>query len=115
MWYISYVTLIISQTMNYLQLNFHSDTGHGWLKVTTHQLAELGIYNQVSRYSYINVAYSNDDESYDVYLEEDCDAPLFLNALKEQGIEFTINYIDDGDHSFIRRKHRFPSQQVETV
>lgn len=101
--------------MNNLQLNFHSDAGHGWLKVTTHQLAELGIYNQVSHYSYINIAYANDDESYDVYLEEDCDAPLFLNALKEQGIEFTINHIDDGNNSFIRRKHRFPSQQVETV
>jgi len=101
--------------MNNLQLNFHSDAGHGWLQVTTHQLAELGIYNQVSRYSYINLAYSNDDESYDVYLEEDCDAPLFLNALKEQGIKFTINNIDDGDHSFIRRKHHFPSQKVQTV
>jgi len=101
--------------MNNLQLNFHSDAGHGWLKATTQQLAEIGIYNQVSRYSYINIAYANDDESYDVYLEEDCDAPLFLNALKDQGIEFTINYIDDGGHSFIRRKHRFPSQKAETV
>ena len=101
--------------MKDLQLNFHSDAGHGWLKVTTHQLTELGIYNQVSRYSYINTAYSNDDESYDVYLEEDCDAPLFLNALKDRDIEFTINHIDDGDHSFIRRKRHFPSQKVQTV
>ena len=101
--------------MNNVQLDFHSDAGHGWLKVTTQQLDELGIYNQVSRYSYINVAYSNDDESYDVYLEEDCDAPLFLNALKDQGIEFTLNYIDDGNNSFIRRKHRFPSLETQTA
>ena len=101
--------------MKDLQLDFHSDAGHGWLKVTTHQLAELGIYNQVSRYSYINVAYSNDDESYDVYLEEDCDAPLFLEACKSKGIKVHIDYIDDGDNSFIRRKHRFPSQKAQTV
>jgi hypothetical protein len=101
--------------MNNLQLDFYYDIGHGWLKVTTAQLNELGIYNQVSNYSYINVAYSNDDESYDVYLEEDCDAPLFLNALKDHGIEFTLNNIDEGHSSFIRLKHRFPSLKTQNA
>lgn len=98
-----------------MTLDFHYDAGHGWLKVTTYQLAKLGIYNQVSRYSYIDIANANPDQSYNVYLEEDCDANLFLNACKDKGIEFTINEIDDGVNSPIRRKHRFPSKKVETV
>jgi len=93
-----------------MTLNFNYDAGHGWLTSNTSQLMELGIYDKVSRYSYINTAYANEDGGYNVYLEEDCDAPLLLNALKEHGIEFTINSIDNGDHSFIRLKPHFPSQ-----
>lgn len=101
--------------MKNIKSNFHYDAGHGWLKVTTRQLSKLGIYDQVSHYSYIDVANTNRDESHDVYLEEDCDAPLFLEACKSKGIKVHINYIDDGTNSPIRRKHRFPSRKVQTV
>ena len=95
-------------------LNFNYDAGHGWLTSNTTQLMELGIYDKVSRYSYINTAYSNEDGSYDVYLEEDCDAPLLLNALKERGVDYVIEHYDRGEDCFIRRKPHFPSQK-ETV
>jgi len=31
---------------------FHVDPGHGWLEVSRSELKELGILNQISRYSY---------------------------------------------------------------
>lgn len=49
---------------------FFSDPGHGWMEVDRSELKQLGIENQISDYSY-----QKDDK---VYLEEDCDAPLFL-------------------------------------
>lgn len=67
---------------------FYNDAGHGWVKVSKALLKELGIADKVSTYSYQRGA--------DAYLEEDCDASLLVNALKERGIEpkFTDKYSD---------------------
>ena len=58
---------------------FHSDEGHGWLKVPMVLLIELGIAGQVSSYSY--------EYSDHVYLEEDCDMGLFVEAWRKAGFE----------------------------
>ena len=52
--------------------NFISDPGHGWIAVPLVELRALGIAEQISEYSYILGA--------TVYLEEDCDAALFVKA-----------------------------------
>lgn len=54
------------------EFTFHEDPGHGWLEVPYHLLGLFKIKSKVSRYSYIN--------GETVYLEEDCDAPLFIRA-----------------------------------
>lgn len=59
---------------------FHSDVGHGWLEVAMRIVYELGI--EVSQYSYMR------DNKY--FLEEDCDAPRLLKALKAKDIRFKI-------------------------
>jgi len=59
---------------------FHSDPGHGWLAVKRSELLELELADKISTCSYQN--------GKTVYLEEDCDASLFINALKERDIEF---------------------------
>jgi len=51
---------------------FFNDSGHGWLRVKRSELIELGIEQQISACSYINGEYA--------YLEEDCDAGVFLRA-----------------------------------
>jgi hypothetical protein len=51
---------------------FYSDGSHGWLRVPAIKLEEYNITDKISRCSYIRGA--------DVYLEEDCDAPVFINA-----------------------------------
>src|SRR5208283_3098652 len=55
-------------------LTFHTDAGHGWLQVPRKALFDLGIAASISRYSYVKGDFA--------FLEEDCDAPKYLAALK---------------------------------
>lgn len=52
--------------------NFYTDAGHGWLRVSHSELAELGLTDKISPYSYRDHQFA--------YLEEDCDASLFVDA-----------------------------------
>ena len=63
--------------MDYIQ-----DPGHGWFKVSIKQLVKLGIADRISNFSYRRGTWA--------YLEEDCDATILFNALRERGIEPTI-------------------------
>jgi hypothetical protein len=51
---------------------FIADGGHGWISVPLEDIRRLGITDQISRYSYMTHKR--------VYLEEDRDAGLFLEA-----------------------------------
>ena len=53
-------------------LKFFEDPGHGWLEVPLAQVAALGITNKISGYSYRKGTMA--------YLEEDCDATLFIRC-----------------------------------
>ena len=66
-------------TMNSRTYMLHTDPGHGWLEVPMAELRRLGIAWSISScsYRYGGIA----------YLEEDCDAPRFVEALRAQGIE----------------------------
>lgn len=64
------------------KLTFLNDPGHGWLSVSNKDVKELGIADEISRYSYMSPTRS--------YLEEDCDAGIFLNAAKAAGWEVEI-------------------------
>lgn len=52
---------------------FYSDPSHGWLRVSLKDIIKLGIQDKISGCSYEHGSY--------VYLEEDCDANLFLDAI----------------------------------
>ncbi len=75
---------------------FYEDPGHGWLAVPLKDLRALGIQNQISACSYLN--------GDTAYLEEDCDAPRFVEAYKNQivgpGPVFTEKY---QEHTPIRK------------
>jgi len=51
---------------------FYSDPGHAWLEVTRTEIKKLGLADQISSCSYQHEKH--------VYLEEDCDMPLFVKA-----------------------------------
>lgn len=59
--------------------HFYYDPAHGWVKVPIKLLKELNIHAEISGFSYWNGDYA--------YLEEDCDAFLFHNRIKETQIE----------------------------
>ncbi len=79
--------------------NFYSDPGHGWLEVSREELAMLHIDDAISQYSY-----QSGDK---IYLEEDCDASLFIDALENIGIKFTFNSITSNNDSPIRMLKRY--------
>ena len=64
------------------KLTFYTDPGHGWLEVPRADLAELGIAASVTPYSYAKHSR--------VYLEEDLDASLYLEAAKAAGWRVTM-------------------------
>jgi len=78
-------------TKNTLTYNWISDPGHAWLEVSLDEIYALNIQDQISRYSYIR--------GERVYLEEDCDAGIFIEALKAriptwEEIRFTQTSLD---------------------
>ena len=78
---------------------FFKDPGHGWLEVGRDELAMLHIDDAISSYSY-----QRGDK---VYLEEDCDAALFINALENIGFKFTFTSITSNNDSPIRMMKRY--------
>lgn len=64
-------------------LNMISDPGHGWLSISMKDLVELDIVDQISNCSRFNKGR--------VYLEEDCDAFVYLKAARAAGWEVKIN------------------------
>lgn len=71
---------------------FHSDAGHSWLQVPKSELKELGIKDKISKCSYM--------EGDIAYLEEDCDATVFIKAFCESICEKPNRFKD-----FIEEKY----------
>lgn len=62
------------------QYLFISDPSHGWLRATKRECERLGVVPSI---------YSYQDRMY-YYLEEDCDAALFVEAKKAAGESFSV-------------------------
>ena len=84
---------------------FHSDPGHGWLAVKLGELKMLGIETTISDFSYV--------KGKTAYLEEDCDAPRFIEAAKSKGLEVEIKQGAYRDRSPIRYFKRYSPEMVE--
>ena len=83
--------------MNTKKLTFHADPSHGWLEVDFADLDALHI--TPSRYSYHSGTRA--------FLEEDCDAGLYLDAAKKQGWVVNITEKFTNGESFVCRLPRF--------
>jgi hypothetical protein len=60
------------------QIVYISDPSHSYLRVPVRKVENLGFMNEISEYSFFNNHY--------VWLEMDCDAQLFFDALDERGL-----------------------------
>lgn len=61
-----------------MKIKYYTDPGHGWGAVKRQVLADLGIADKITPYSY--------QKGDTVYLEEDCDLPKLTAALSARGI-----------------------------
>ena len=85
---------------------FHSDAGHGWLAVKRTELARLGILERISEFSY--------QRGGTVYLEEDCDAGIFMRV--KEGMGEKVFYRESNlDNSPIRSYERFEVEDWEKL
>jgi len=75
-----------------------SDPGHAWLQVDR-DLIDLLDYNDISSHSY------HDDQW--LYLEEDRDAPLFINYLDIKGIGYAFDELVLSEDCHIRNLTRY--------
>jgi hypothetical protein len=76
------------------KITIWADPGHGWAKVTRHEVEKLGIAFRISSYSYQRKGY--------VFLEEDCDLELYIQALKSRGYVLTFKTFYTNKRSKIR-------------
>ena len=85
--------------MKTLKLNFHCDPAHGWLEVMQEDIDTLGIAGLISAYSYA--------QGDTAYLEEDCDATLYIEGANAAGwtIQIVEKYTDADSH--IRRMESY--------
>lgn len=77
-----------------LTFKLHTDPGHAWLEVSRALVAELGILEHISPYSY--------QMGPKVYLEEDRDLAIFLEAMNAAGKPCKIFEVYQGS-SFVRQ------------
>jgi len=84
---------------------FHEDAGHGWLAVKRKELLELNIIKEVSVCSF--------EKGDTVYLEEDCDAALFIRAMEAKGSKIKYRESVHPDLSPIRRYAGFKLRMSE--
>ena len=89
------------------RFTFISDPGHGWLKVSRADLIAAGVDLLISRYSY--------QRGDTVWLEEDCDAGIFLTALTNAGKEFKIAEKHGNRQSTIRSLERYDPMHCHNV
>lgn len=81
-----------------LKFMSYSDDGHSWLRVQKYLVKDLLGLDKISNYSYEHNGW--------LYLEEDCDAGLFINKLNELKHEFTIKHSRKNGQSHIRNYSR---------
>ena len=78
---------------------WHSDPGHAWLQVEIEDLKKLNIDKDISNYSYINGPRA--------YLEEDCDALIYVKALEKNKISYSFDEISYNEDCFIRNLNHY--------
>lgn len=94
-----------------MNVDFIIDPGHGWLKVPLCVLDQWGLLPQITPYSYIRLGVR---QSF-AYLEEDCDASVFMDAAKQRGVAVKLRERVAGQkESKVRRYEPFTCARAHT-
>ena len=76
---------------------FYDTEGHGYLRVPFYELVDLGIHDEISKFSYLSNIKFGIDETSQAYLEEDVDLGLFLKAKNLENLDDLDYKIKDVD------------------
>lgn len=76
-----------------------ADPGHAWYEAPRTEIDRLGLTHKISAYSYQHAGV--------VYLEEDCDAPLYLEALNTESTKFRVCHTSTDYDSPVRCLPRY--------
>lgn len=85
------------------EIHVYSDPGHAWMKVPLKRLTELGIAQKISQYSFVRDGF--------VYLEEDCDAAIYVDTIGGIDEKRVIEH-DSNVDSEIRGFDRYDADRV---
>lgn len=85
--------------MKNVTVKYYTDPSHGWIAVKRSLLEELNLLDKISSYSYT--------KGKTVYLEEDCDANLFLETAKQSSICVTVKSKHTNNSHPIRSYDRY--------
>ena len=93
--------------MKKVKYMFISDPGHGWLAVPAATIRKLGLAQDISCYSYVSASGNT------VYCEEDQDAGIVINALKEKGIEVKFREVNNAhNYSSVRDMRPYTPKSI---
>lgn len=82
-----------------MDIIFYSDAGHGWGVVHRKELIKYNVIDKITKYSYQKGDW--------VYLEEDCDLYMFIQAVEKTGQKVTLKCRRSTQRSRIRDYQRF--------
>ena len=85
-----------------MRLKWISDSAHAWLEVDTVDIVKIGVADKISEYSYLS------KDGTRSYLEEDCDAGVFIDA--KGGIDnvpYRVDYHDG--RCYVRNYNLYPT------
>lgn len=85
-------------------IQVYSDPSHAWAKVSLSELIDLEIAHKISKFSYCK---QNKKGLVFVYLEEDCDLSLYVNALKAKNITYKFKENIGNKSSKIRNYYNY--------
>lgn len=77
-----------------MKVSYYHDASHGWYRISMKALENLGIESAISPWSYIHGT--------SVYLEEDSDAGILFDTLKQNGIVPRIHRCKQESRSRVR-------------
>ena len=87
-----------------ITLQVYTDPGHGWIKISLKHLNKLNLIDKITPFSFINNKHA--------YLEEDCDASLLIDTLKQNDIHFEFRYNHAHGKSSIRYYDQYNINQA---
>ncbi len=86
-------------------IEVYADPSHSFAKVSIKNLIKYKVIDKISKYSYVRKDFA--------YLEEDRDLTIYLMALKENCVDYSLRYHYTNRQSKIRNYSSFNTRVIQ--